>query len=441
MSKILLQIGARFFGVLLALAPIAVLAQSGPVPNSLGITYSGGNPLLAVPAGVGMAWGGGAFIDQNGNLTVTGCSGCAGGQTPMSINGGNATSGAWAALQTAAGLSGVSTTATCSNVTIASGLVTAAANGSCGSYTDNPISATSYTFSNSDCGYIDRFTASTPVVATIPTGLNPGCVINGVQDGAGQVQLAQGSGLSLKSFVGGAASNIYVSGQYGTFFIEINTGATAANAGGNLIAGAYNVNNTCANFQGSAGTTNSCSLTNPAAGGDTVVIFSTSFANQHVTSATDDKSDTCTVEAARDQAAGSLYGNVVVCANVTAGAQTFTLTLAGSTNNNMKAQEIGNVATSPIDVAGGAGQSSPGTGANAVTASVTTTASGDIVLAGIAQDTGSKTSNPGTGYASIITNATEYIVQSAAGAIAATFTQTGTGAGNTLDLVVALKHR
>lgn len=455
MSKILLQIRAGFFGVLLlALAPVGGLAQSGPVPNSLGITYSSGNPLLAVPAGVGMAWGGGAFVDLNGNLNVPGCVGCTtgGANEPANSFLGGGTGGAAQPVFRTLVTGDLPATAitpgayTCANVTFnQQGQATAASNNAgCGAgATSTNISATSYNFSNADCNQIDFFTASTPVTATIPTGLQANCIINGFQWGAGPVQIAQGSGFTLNSFQGGVGVNVFTQGIYAPFFIALAPGQTSGGVGGLITGQAFNVNNLCSNFV-SSNTTIACTLTSGVQAGDAVLLFTTGYSSVALSSATNDKGDTCTVESATTWDGGSGKAGAFVCPNLTAGAQTFTVTYAGTGSMSLNAQEFGNVAASPYDISVGNPQTSPGGGTNAVTTTaMTTTTNGDIIVAGAYFDTGSKTANAGTGFTLVTstTNPVEYQNQSAAGSVTSTFTATGTLPGHSVAIGVGLKHK
>ncbi len=96
---------------------------------------------------------------------------------------------------------------------------------------------TSYSAEGWDCVQIEHFTASTTVSYVVPAGLPNGCTLNIVQDGAGQVQITAGAGLTLNANVAGATyTSGYSAGQYANFFVTIENSGTAAILGGNIVA-------------------------------------------------------------------------------------------------------------------------------------------------------------------------------------------------------------
>ena len=119
-------------------------------------------------------------------------------------------------------------------------------------------------------------------------------------------------------------------------------------------------------------------------------------------------------------------------ANISGGACSITVTMSGTAVLlAVRLHEISGAATaSPLDQHAGAVQSSPGTGANAVTTgSVTTTTNGQYIFAAMVS-TGTSTPSAGTGYTGVGgtgSGISEYQVQGSAGSIAGTFTQATEG--------------
>ena len=174
-----------------------------------------------------------------------------------------------------------------------------------------------------------------------------------------------------------------------------------------------------------------CTMGAGVGGGHLVVLFvGTNVGVTGVSSVTDDKSDSCTVV---DEAGGAGNYNLtsVYCPNVTAGATTFTATLSSAATLAMAfgAEFSGVLTTSPLDVHAAQTQTTPGTGANAITSgSVTTTHANELIVGGTVNRSGAAgagTITIGTGFtlgqsvANTLTS--EYQVQAAAGSIAATF--------------------
>jgi hypothetical protein len=177
-----------------------------------------------------------------------------------------------------------------------------------------------------------------------------------------------------------------------------------------------------------------CTFGAVVGGGDLVTLFVGLGNPATVASASDDKGDTCTV--VDSQAPVGYTTTSLYCANVTAGARTFTVT-ASAVNQFMLVlgDEYSNVAAiSPIDAHAKNYQANPGTGLNAVTTgSVQTTANGDLIVGGtfaVAQP-GSITAGSGFVQQAFVSNLAmaESAAQPAAGATAATWTNGNASSG------------
>jgi hypothetical protein len=161
------------------------------------------------------------------------------------------------------------------------------------------------------------------------------------------------------------------------------------------------------------------------------------YANHGISTVADSRSQTFTAAVnVTDNATYSLA--IFYYANTTAGADTVTVTFAGAiTYASLQCSEYSGVATSsPLDKFASNSQTDPGTGANAVTSgSVTTVTDGQLIVGwSTALIVGTETISAGTGFSGR-TNVFgdtlhEDQVQSTAGAIAATFTNSLATADN-----------
>lgn len=202
--------------------------------------------------------------------------------------------------------------------------------------------------------------------------------------------------------------------------------------------------NSCHATNGSTATT-ACTLTSAVVTGDVVTVFVSGTNTGTTATVADDKSDSCTAADSNILWNSSTnHAFSFVCASLTAGAQTFTVTW-GLTGNNevMVADDYQNVlAAAPLDVHAAQGQTSPGNGTNAVTSgAATSTAAGELVAGAMFSDS----ANLGTGFTQASAQVSgwfqdEFLVQSSAGAVAATFTATNTPS-TTAALMLVLKHK
>jgi hypothetical protein len=185
-----------------------------------------------------------------------------------------------------------------------------------------------------------------------------------------------------------------------------------------------------------------CSISGTAAAGDMAVFIVVSDAGVTVSSATDDKSDACTVGTPVNNGSET---TPVYCPNLTAGAKTFTATLSGASTLNKIALDTysGIVHTSPVDKTAGQHQATPGTGANAISSGAAGTATypGELVWSATVNSTGaagSGTITNGTGFTSRQTSAnlfrTEDLIQTAPAAVTGTFT--AGNAGDSFNTIV-----
>lgn len=206
---------------------------------------------------------------------------------------------------------------------------------------------------------------------------------------------------------------------------------------------AYN-SNSCHTVNGTSATT-ACTLTSAVVTGDVVTIFANGVNVGTTATAADDKSDSCTaVDTNVLSNSSANHAFSFVCAGLTSGAQTFTVTWgATGSSEQIVADDYQNVkATSPLDVHAAQGQASPGNGTNAVTSgSATSTAAGELVVGVMAADA----ANLGTGFSQAQAQVSgwfqdEYLVQSSAGSVAATFTATNTPSW-TVTIMMVLKHK
>jgi hypothetical protein len=176
-----------------------------------------------------------------------------------------------------------------------------------------------------------------------------------------------------------------------------------------------------------ASTTIVCTFGAVVSGGDIVTLFVGLGSSAQVASASDDKGDTCSVvdsQAPVGYTTASLY-----CANVTAGARTFTVTASAANSYSVVlGDEYSNVAVvSPIDAHAKNYQANPGAGSNAVTTgSVQTMTNGDLIVGGTfaVGAAGSITAGARFLQRAYVSNLAmaESTVQAAAGAAAATWT-------------------
>ncbi len=154
-----------------------------------------------------------------------------------------------------------------------------------------------------------------------------------------------------------------------------------------------------------------------------------------VSSVTDSLGNTYTVVDTVHNATDGVSAATFYAKNITGGACTVTVTFDTTYDFRTVAvhEASGLDTTAPLDVHTGQAQTTPGTGANAVTSgAVTTTAAGDYIF-GATTNTGGSDDTPvtaGTGYtirentafSNFVQTATESQVQGSAGSIAATFT-------------------
>lgn len=80
------------------------------------------------------------------------------------------------------------------------------------------LAGTSDTLADADNGKVVRCTAATTVTVTINTGLTPGTTVEYVQEGAGQVQVAAGAGMTLRH---GATWNPYTAEQWSSLVVTV----------------------------------------------------------------------------------------------------------------------------------------------------------------------------------------------------------------------------
>lgn len=80
------------------------------------------------------------------------------------------------------------------------------------------LAGTSANAADADSGKLIRCTAGTTVTITVPTGLTPGTTIEYLQEGAGQVQIVAGGGLTLRH---AAAFNPHTAQQWSSVVITI----------------------------------------------------------------------------------------------------------------------------------------------------------------------------------------------------------------------------
>ncbi|MEC7520182.1 MAG: hypothetical protein VYE22_09975 [Myxococcota bacterium] len=80
------------------------------------------------------------------------------------------------------------------------------------------LAGTTDTLADADNGKVVRCTNAGTVTVTVPTGLTPGTTVEYVQEGAGQVQVAAGAGMTLRH---GATWNPYTAEQYSSVVVTI----------------------------------------------------------------------------------------------------------------------------------------------------------------------------------------------------------------------------
>ncbi|HEY6280567.1 MAG TPA: hypothetical protein VIW72_02070 [Burkholderiales bacterium] len=182
------------------------------------------------------------------------------------------------------------------------------------------------------------------------------------------------------------------------------------------------------------------SFTSVVTSGHTVAGFVTwgSDITSDLTSVTDDKGNTYTI-VRRTHSLGGFNQSIAsfYLQNIINSPQTITATFSPARPwRGIAVHEISGLSATPLDQETGQAQTTPGTGANAVTSGpVTTTKNGDYIIAGTTECSSSRALpqyTQGTGYTkreevgSISTQnlATEDQVQASAAAISGTFTQT-----------------
>lgn len=194
---------------------------------------------------------------------------------------------------------------------------------------------------------------------------------------------------------------------------------------------------------GSSGTTLAIAYGSNVTAGNLLVCHI--YANHGISGVADSRSQTFT--SAVNVTDGATYALATFYyANTTGGADTVTVTFAGAiTYASLQCSEYSGVATSsPLDKFASNSQTTPGTGANAVTSgSVTTTTDGQLIVGwSTALTVGAGTTSAGTGFTGR-TNVfgdtlCEDQVQTSAGAIAATFTSTS-ATSNFITLITTYK--
>lgn len=183
-----------------------------------------------------------------------------------------------------------------------------------------------------------------------------------------------------------------------------------------------------------SGSTIVLTFTNPVGTGNTVC-GGFSFNSTTLTSVTDDKGNTYNTETLITSAGASCYAFSL--GNITNGPKIITITLAANSgfgNTSVADEYSGTAALSdPRDVHGGQAQSSVGTTTDAVSSgSFTTTANGDLIYGVTICTNSANLCAAGTGFTGRSSDTgggavSEDLVQSSAGSIAATFTNSQAG--------------
>lgn len=187
------------------------------------------------------------------------------------------------------------------------------------------------------------------------------------------------------------------------------------------------------NGQAFSGTTVTAAFGSNVTAGNMIVV--TIYSNKGLTSITDSLSHTYQTATVNTDGSTYVFGCYYV-PNITGGANTVTATLtAAHTFALLTIQEYSGCATaSPLDQATFAFQTTPGTGANAITTgNVTTTTNGQLLFGACGStEAFTATVSAGTSYTirqnPLGDNPSEDRVQTSAGAVAATFTTTDTTA-------------
>jgi len=174
-----------------------------------------------------------------------------------------------------------------------------------------------------------------------------------------------------------------------------------------------------------------CTMSTGARAGSTYVLIANASLTSAspISSATDDKGDSCTV--AQGVSSSNNSFGIAYCSNITAGATVITVNWASnSAYGCIEADELRNVGV--IDGHAAQVQFSPGTGSNAVTSgSFTPSVNGDMVWAGSLQvGSAAGTFSAGTGFTAGLAYVvvadksfmSENLIQATAGSIAGTFT-------------------
>lgn len=191
-----------------------------------------------------------------------------------------------------------------------------------------------------------------------------------------------------------------------------------------------------------SGTTIVLTLLKVVASGDLVAGVVFFLSTQSLVSITDDKGNTYTTVDSITDDGGTLVSFYL--ANITNGPQTITATFNTSTGfSYMGCDEYSNVAlTSPLDAHSIQYQNSPGSGADGLSSNAATTLTNGDLVYGATIATSGNTVTAGTGFTQRLQTAdgeaSEDLIQSAAGNIAATFTTT---TPNALTAMMAFKPR
>jgi hypothetical protein len=158
-------------------------------------------------------------------------------------------------------------------------------------------------------------------------------------------------------------------------------------------AAAAHVTNTCVTQNGaSTSATVACTFTQGVVAGDLVTLFvATNNSITGVSSVTDDKADSCTI-VDETTAGTTVHLTSVYCPNVTSGAQIFTATLSatGTLASIFGDEFSGIVHVTPKDKNNKGVQTTPGTGANAITSGLSGILSfpGELIVSGTINSTG-----------------------------------------------------
>jgi hypothetical protein len=234
----------------------------------------------------------------------------------------------------------------------------------------------------------------------------------------------------------------------GTTTADLSTNGFTGTINGAAWPGSPQVVQTIVNpdSAGTSKTTSTATLVKPIAAGNSAIVTVVVAGAGTMTLKDNNGVDYSADLVATGPGPSGVIAKVFVLPNLTTVPTAFTATLsAAGTFWRVRVDEITNVAASPLDGATAAFQSAPGTGANAISSgNITTTANGDFIFGVTMFDSTSVNSLlPGTGFFSLGGGGTdgitaEQLLQSAAGAISATFTQAVASQATTA--VVAFKQ-